>query len=217
MNNQARAAASRTLVIVSAAAGLAVVTAAIAMLRSSGSERDLTSGDANRVVDALTSINSDELAAKDNADLRRKATEALRDAPFDVVLDRLRSEDLSQEDRERLEGNLRALMIDDMNRRAEEYDKAPPDRKQELLDRDIDDMQTFMKKMRDYREKHADEFQAESADRARRSHRPTVEQRKQFMEGYNPDRMAQMVRYWRAVRQRAQQRGVDFGPPGRGH
>jgi len=41
---------------------------------------------------------------------------------------------------------------------------------------------------------------------------PTIEERKRRMEGTNPDSEVRRMRYFRAVRERAQKRGIEMGP-----
>ena len=45
---------------------------------------------------------------------------------------------------------------------------------------------------------------------------PSIEQRKKRMEGRNPDKEASRMRYFMKLRQRATEKGIDFGPRGGG-
>lgn len=182
-----------------------------------GVERDLTSGDAERVVSALSRIDSDTLSEGASARLRDEALSALKSAPLEDVFNRLRSSDLSEEERARLEDNLRELMMAEMNKRIDEYEQAPDDQKDAILDRHLDEMVKFREEMEAYREKYKDDpdYQAYRAKQRERQASPSKEERKKRMEGMNPDRMAQMMRYWPKMMARAKERGVDFGPRAR--
>lgn len=188
------------------------------MARGNAAERNLASGDAARVVEGLSRMDKAELAAEENERLRSDALEALKKAPLEEVFDRIRSPDLSEEERQRLESNLQQLMMEDMERKVNAYFDAPPEQQPALLDQQIDEMQKFMADMQAYREKHKDDprFKADEEKRRQGWNAPTTQQRKEQMESRNPDQMVRMFRYWGKMRERAQERGIEFGPGRRG-
>jgi hypothetical protein len=178
-----------------------------------GAESDLASGDSKRVLDALSRVDNEALASADNDALRRKAFDTLKDAPLEDVFDRLRSKDLADEQREALEKNMRDLMMADMNRKVDEYLDAPADKREEIMDRQLDEWQEFMKKMRDYQEKNKDNPEYKEYQERQRARRnsPTKQERKEWMEGSSPERMGRMFQYWGQMRARAKERGMDLG------
>jgi hypothetical protein len=109
---------------------------------------------------------------------------------------------------------LRDLMMEDMERKVSAYFEAPEEEQDALLDAHIDEFQKFVGEMRAYHEKHKDDpdYQAERERRQQRFEPPSIQQRKERMEGRNPDQMVRMFRYMAKMRERAQQRGIEFGP-----
>lgn len=177
------------------------------------SSSELTSGDATRVMDALSSIDNEKLASADKEAARAKAFDTLKEASLETVFERLRSDELDDAQKEALRENLGTMMREDMERKVDEYSSAPEEEKEKIMDRHIDEMLAFRDKMRAYREKHQDdpEFEKEREERRKNRKAPTKEQRKKRMEGRNPDTMAKMMRYWPKMMARAKERGVEIG------
>ncbi|HRX84039.1 MAG TPA: hypothetical protein P5572_03365 [Phycisphaerae bacterium] len=178
--------------------------------RSTGPESDLASGDAARVVSGLTQMDKTALADADHDQMRRDAMAALKKAPLADVLDRMRSADLSEEERHRLQANMQQLIREDMERKVNDYYAAPEEERQAVLDAHIDEMQKFMEEMRAYREKHKDDPDFKEGGGAGGWTPPTTQERKERMESHNPDQIVRMFRYWGAMQQRAQERGISF-------
>jgi arsenate reductase-like glutaredoxin family protein len=178
-----------------------------------GASDELASGDTDKVIDALTSIDQEQLASADNRDARAKALDTLKNSSIESVFERLRSDDLTDEQRQTLRENMGKLMQEDMERKVDEYASAPEDQKEVIMDRHIDEMIAFRDKMRAYREKHKDDPEMEKEREGRRGRwgSQTTQQRKERMESRNPDKMAQMMRYWPKMMSRAKERGVDMG------
>ncbi len=178
-----------------------------------GSSRDLASNDADRVMDALSTMDNEKLASSEYKDARAKAMETLKSTSLDRVFDRLRSDDLSEEQRESMRSNLGAMIQEDMQKKMDEYSSAPEEEKEAIMDRHIDEMVAFRDKMRAYRDEHKDDpgFEKEREERRNRRRSPTKQQRKERMEKRNPDRTAQMMRYWPKMMVRASERGIKMG------
>jgi len=176
-----------------------------------GVESELTSGDANRVVDALAEADDSMLEAED---VQRRALDTLKDAPIDVVFDKLRDKSLTDEQRDKLESNLRELMFASMQRNVNEYMNATPDQRDAIMDRHLDEWDEFREKMRAYREKHKDDPEYQKLREERRERRrPSKEERRDWMENRSPDQQARMWHYMMKMRKRAQERGEDWGRP----
>ncbi|HNO77416.1 MAG TPA: hypothetical protein PKN33_05080 [Phycisphaerae bacterium] len=178
-----------------------------------GADEQLASGDTDKVMNALSSIDNEKFASADNRDARAKALDTLKNSSIESVFDRMRSDDLTDEQRDKLRENMGQLMREDMERKVDEYLSAPETDKQAIMDRHIDEMVAFRDKMRAYRDKHKDDPEAEKEQQERRQNwtRPTTQQRKERMESRNPEKMAQMMRYWPKMMARAKERGINMG------
>jgi pyruvate/2-oxoglutarate dehydrogenase complex dihydrolipoamide acyltransferase (E2) component len=148
--------------------------------------------------------------------------------------------DMSDEEQRKLRDGMRAMFEEQMDERVNEYENAPEDQKLAVLDKHIDEMverRAEWEKRRAEREAERAQggdsqptggSQPGSGDAARGGPQgrgpggprqpPTIEERKRRMEGSNPDSQVRRMRYFRAVRERAQERGIDMGrgPGGRG-
>lgn len=211
-----KSASKSTRIMLAGAAALAVLVGGYYTVGAitGGSGSDLASGDSQRVLDALSRMDSDTLASADNEALRRKALDTLKKAPLEETFGRLQSKDLTDEQREALEQNMRDLMMEDMNQKVDEFLNAPEDQRDEIMDRHLDEWQEFMRKMSEYREKNKDnpEYQEyRERQRAQRS-APSKEDRKQWMEGTSPERFGRMMQYWVKMQSRAKERGMEMGP-----
>ncbi len=193
-----------------------------------GASEELASGDTDKVIDALSSLDKEQLASADNREGRQKAFDTLKGASLESIFDRMRSDDLTDEQRQNLRENMGRLMREDMERKVDEYNSAPEGEKEAILDRHIDEMVAFREKFREYREKHKDDPEMEKQREERRKNwkPPTKQQRKERMENSNPDKRARGMRYFGKMMARASERGIKmgFGPgggrrggPGGGH
>ncbi len=187
-----------------------------------GPKADLTSGDTGRVVGALAKMDAEAFAAEDNADLRRSAVNTLKNASLADVFDRMRSADLTEEERARLRENMGQVMRESMAQNVDEYEAATSEEeKTAVIDRHLDEWIEFQEEMRAYHEAHKDdpEYQKEMAQAGQRQGGnwtpPSRDERKQRMESRNPDETVRFFRYFGQMMQRANERGVNmFGGPG---
>ncbi|MCH7702595.1 MAG: hypothetical protein IID37_13000 [Planctomycetes bacterium] len=148
-----------------------------------------------------------------------KAMETIRQAS--------RREDLTDEQRRKLFGNMREVWQAQMAERVDEYFAAADDEKEALLDRHIDEFQERMKEWSQQREKREQErkeaeTKADSNDAdkdekesgAERMHRRfgsrTQQERKEHSESRDPDSSARMMAYFTAMRARATARGISM-------
>ncbi len=178
-----------------------------------GANDELTSGDADKVINALSSIDNEKLASADNREARAQAMSTLKSSSLESIFDKMRSDDLTDEQRQKLRRNMGKLMQEDMERKVDEYSSAPEGEKEAIMDKHIDEMIAFRDKMRGYRESHKDdpEMEKEREERRKERTRPTTQQRKERMESRDPEKMAQMMRYWPKMMSRAKERGVNMG------
>lgn len=188
-----------------------------AMVDSSRSR--LASDDSGEVLDALTEMDQKELSGDGNEDVRRKALSTLKNASLEEVFERMRSDDLTDEQRERLRENMGRLMRESVSQNADEYFAAnTDDERNEILDRHIAEWEQFREKMRAYREKHKEDFERDGQKERRegregRGWAPSKERRKDRMENTSPDDRARMFQYFMKMRARAQETGKDMGGP----
>lgn len=134
----------------------------------------------------------------------------------------MQRDDLTEEQRRELRGNMRELMESMMQQRVEEYFAAAPEDKDAVLDRHLDDFQQRMQYWRELGEQRRREResrpeaerQAEDEERreewARRRGSQTSDQRQARVEGRNPDQMARTMAYFTAMRKRADARGISM-------
>jgi hypothetical protein len=212
-------------------------------------DRDLSSGDPNRIIPALADADHDQFASADNKEARKEARDALENQRG-AIWERMRDQNLTDEERERLHENMRTLMMEGMEERIDEYENAPEDQKEAVLDKQIDEWVARREEWRKRREARGDDEHGPgdrpgggpgdrpgggSGDRAGRGEgapgdqaaagqgdqgrrgpwgnrpRPTVQDRKRRLEGGNPDQRARMRQYFNKVRERAAERGINFG------
>ncbi len=215
MSNSSSESSSRGLIIgvvcvaLIAAGGLYASSAGLFGNSSEG----LTSDSPDKVIDALSSLDNEKLASADNSEARAKAMNTLKNASLDTIFERMRSDDLTDDQRQKLRENMGRLMQEDMERKVDEYTSAPESEKEAIMDKHIDEFMEFRDKMREYREKHKDdpEMEKEREERRKNRQRPTTQQRKERMESRNPETMAKMMRYWPKMMARAKERGVEMG------
>jgi len=220
------------VVLAVAAAGLS----GAAIWRARGADRtvadNLASGDGARMRAALLSVDPEELRGDEAAETRDQASKAWRDMSVDDMLEMSRRDDLTEEQRQRLQENMFTLMQTGMTDAADAFlakqmAGASKEELDKLLDEQLDEWEKFRAKMEEFRERQQAEDEANGKDpearreemRRRWQGSQTVEERKKRMEGGDMERMAKMMNYFAQVRARAAERGIDmgrWGPPGRG-
>ena len=181
-----------------AAVILAIGGGACALIRHSGNESP-TGLPQELSVEALTAQVSDP----------GKIRETMREVR--------ESEDLTEEQRRELRGNMRQVWRQAMTDRVDEYLEADPKDQVAILDEQIDDFQKQMKAWEERREQMQRERErgGESGQRPRQRPQQTREQRKERSEGRNPDDTARTMIYLSALQQRMADRGISM-PRGRG-
>lgn len=154
---------------------------------------------------------------------------------FDQMRETMDRKDLTEEQRMQIGDNMRTVMEEQMQARMDEYYRAPEAEREAILDRQIDELQKFRKRMEERREKEEAERAAEGKQMTEEERQKEREkrmeqwrkreatkskaQRKQESESRNPNQMAQRFAYWGAMNKRMQARGIEpprFGPGGGG-
>lgn len=136
-----------------------------------------------------------------------------------------RGADLTDEERERLRQNVRPLAIKAMEDRMNAYFELPAEEKTAYLDDIIDRMQAGREAREERRRERAEAAEAapdaETANAAttdasntprrdRHRRRFTPERMKTRIETSEPEQRARRVEFFKALRNRAEERGVDF-------
>jgi hypothetical protein len=133
-------------------------------------------------------------------------------------------QDLTEEQREQIRDNMREVMEEQMQRRIDEYFMAPESDRNAILDKHIDEMQ---KRFAEWRARErppqggpgATGQEGPGRDQGRRGwggRNASQAERKARSERRNPDRRAQRMAYFSAMRSRMQARGIQPPPFGRG-
>ena len=178
---------------------------------------DLTSGDVDRMRLALANTETESLRGQEAHQTRQLTIEAMSKMPVADLMALWQDESLSQEQRRQMAENMRVIMMSYMTDFAEEYFSAPPQDKEALLDKRMDEWKEFMDRMREYNEAHKDdpEYQKRrEQERERRREqwrRRSKEDRKQQMAEMTPDQQAKMMYVWTQMQKRAKERGMDMG------
>ncbi|MHC4066876.1 MAG: hypothetical protein ACYSUI_20560 [Planctomycetota bacterium] len=176
---------------------------------------ELASGDAERMRSALLQADTEMLRGKEGRETRDLTIEAMRKMSMEELMALWRNDSLSEDERRRMMENMRAVWMTHMADMAEEYFAASEDEKVAILDKQIDQWQAFMERMREYREAHQDDpeyQQRREQERERwRQRQRSPEERKQQMADQDPDQQAKMFYLFGKMRQRAQERGMDMG------
>jgi pyruvate/2-oxoglutarate dehydrogenase complex dihydrolipoamide acyltransferase (E2) component len=179
---------------------------------------DLGSGDVGRMRSALLAADSETFEGEEGRERRRLTVETMRQMPVEDLMALWRSKDLTDEERELLGRNMRTIWMEHMNEMANEYLTATQDEeKVAILDRRIDEFMEFRNRMREYRESQEGDPEDEEASEQRREEMrrrwqsPTKEERRERAAQTNPDQQAKMIFMFRKMRERAQERGIDFG------
>ncbi|MEE8170354.1 MAG: hypothetical protein V3T70_07385, partial [Phycisphaerae bacterium] len=143
------------------------------------------------------------------------------------VRDALSSDELTDEQKRIVVDNMREAREESMNERVDEYFSASEADKPAILDRQIDEFQKRReewerrRREREASEKDGDADEENDRDQFRRFFgSQTQEERKSRSEGRNPDYRARRMSYFRDMRERMQQRGIEMprwgGGRGRG-
>ncbi len=167
----------------------------------------LAGGAADEVRAALLALDKEKLDI---------AVDSLRDRSFSDMRQIMRREDLTEEERRQLREVMHQVRTTHMDERVEEYFDAPPEEREALLDRHIDEMLEHREQRRARREQGGDDDSR--ADRERMRRQPPKRDRqsaKERMEGGDPDGEKRRMTYWRKMRSRMQARGLEMrGGPG---
>ena len=145
------------------------------------------------------------------------------DSPFSVaalkesdpadMMKKMRSDDLTDEERDELRQNVRQVWRDRMDEAMNEYFTAPEDEKVAILDRQIDSWMAMRKRMEEEREADPPTEEEEQRWRERMRSRmfPDYAERKERYESGQSEDRSRMMTYFMAARQRAEARGLDMG------
>lgn len=149
------------------------------------------------------------------------------------LMEKMRDETLTEEQRDRLRQNMREAFESRMDEAVNEYYAAKPEDREAIIDRHIDEMEKWRKAREDRereeqerakasgkseeeiekdREKEREERRKNRANRSR-------EERKSDSETRSPDSRARRMAYRDAMRKQMQARGIEpprWGPGGRG-
>jgi hypothetical protein len=179
---------------------------------------DLTSGDADRMRAALAEADSEALKDDAGRETSRLTVEAMKNMSIEEMMGMWQDEGLTDEQRSRMAANMQIVFMNYMGQVAEEFYSAPPEKKDEILDRQIDEWMEFRDRMEEYRQAHEDdpEYQARRERERERWRNPSKEDRKSQMLNQDPDRQMKMWNMFGQMARRAQERGLDFGPGRRG-
>ncbi len=138
------------------------------------------------------------------------------------VREAMRSEELTEEQKRAVMRNARRVMMERIGERIDEYENAPEDQKEAVLDRHIDEFAKMREQWAKDREARRKEREAngETEEQQRESMRwrftggQTRGQRKARSESRNPEASVRRISYFQKMRSRAEARGIEM--PGRG-
>jgi hypothetical protein len=195
---------------------LALMSAATYLVVNSGEsgvQEDLASGNVERMKAALLTADTEMLESKEASETRNLTVEAMKKMPMEDLMKLWEGDDLTDEQREALGENMRAIWMNYMVEMADKYFAASSEEKEKILDRQLDDWKAFMDKMRAYREAHEDdpEYQKRQEEQRARWRNSTREDRKERAMNMNPDQQTKMFYMFQQMRKRAEQRGMDMG------
>ena len=166
------------------------------------------------------SVESLQAATEDRGQMRERIHEAFQ------------RQDLTEQQRRQLGSNVRQVMGARMNQRLDEYFTADKAQRRVILDRQIDEMRQRIRE----RQQNEGQNRGDGGGRGmgmgmgmglgrggdgnprgpdggphnRRDGQPTREQRKQRSEARDPDSRARRMAYFTALRQRAEERGIEM-------
>ncbi len=153
------------------------------------------------------------------ASLQKQAADNLGKV-FDTIRENVRREDLTDEQRRELRGNMRRVMRTALTQRVDEYWNADDAQRDAVLDRHIDDLQARMaefQKRRDERQRERSADGSVGQESRPRRPQPTQEQRRQRSESRDPDETARAALYFNNLQARMGERGISMpGGGGRG-
>jgi len=129
--------------------------------------------------------------------------------------------DLTEDQRHEIMRRMRELWQAEFDKRINEYMNAPPDQKNAILDKHLDEMQ---KRMKEEEARRQQEHAQRPPTTQPSQHRPdfasmSPQERKTRAESRNPDQTARHMAYFSALRARATARGIQMpfaGGPGGG-
>jgi hypothetical protein len=131
------------------------------------------------------------------------------------TIEQSENEDLTEEQRRELHGNVREVFRSMMDRRVDEYFTAAEEDRQAILDRHIDE---FQERMKEWEQRRRERQERREQDGERRRGPPdwrrsqTQEERKAESESRDPDDMARRMAYFSAIRERTRTRTGRPGP-----
>ena len=170
----------------------------------------LAEGSPDEMRAALLSLDSDKLATKEGKQAVEIAAERMRDMSISELMEVMRSKGLSEEERRRLDTVGHAVFVNSANKNVDEYFEAPKERREQILDRHLDEWFELMAEKETYREAHEDDSDSQAAKKEwKRRDRQSAKDR---MEGGDPDRMKRTMYYWGQLKNRAKARGLNMRP-----
>ncbi len=152
---------------------------------------------------------------------------------MDEFREKMRDEKLTQEQRDKLAMSMRNVWESRMDEAVDEYNKAKPEDREAILNKQIDEMEKF-RKMREDRDREeeekakadgkSEEERQKEREKERERWRKSMgersrEQQKTDSETRNPNKMAQRMAYFAAMRKQMEARGIQpprWGPGGGG-
>lgn len=151
-------------------------------------------------------------SASVDAEQSRLSVEALKKSDPADFMRLMRSEDLTDEEREELRRNARQARMERMREAMNEYFTAPEDEKVAILDRQIDEWADMRKRMRERMEEDppSEEERQQWRERMRSGMFPSFEERKERLETAQSEARSRMMAYFAAARSRAQERGLEM-------
>ncbi len=176
----------------------------------------LAAGNADEMRAALLSLDKQKLDSAEGKEALKITAERMRKMSFAEMMEIMRSQDVTEEQRRQLQQVGREVFRTRMDESVDEYFNAPKEEREHILDRQIDEMQEFRKQMEAYREQHKDEPETQP-DRPRwQPPQRDRQEAKDRMESGDPDRQKRMMAYWGQMRARMEARGIDMGGWGGG-
>ena len=138
---------------------------------------------------------------------------ALKESDPGDIMKKMRSDELTDEERDELRHNVRQVWRDRMDEAMTEYFTAPEDEKVAILDRQIDKWMAMRKRMEEMREEDPPTEEEEQRWRERMRSRtfPDYAERKERYESGQSEDRSRMMTYMMAAQQRAEARGLDMG------
>jgi hypothetical protein len=200
--------------------GVAVAATAAYLVANSGPSRvqkDLASGDVEKMRSALLAADTEMLESREGRETGNLTIEAMKKMSVEDLMKLWEGDDLTDEQREALGENMRAIWMNYMSETAEKYFVASKEEKVKILDQQLDEWKSFMDRMRAYREAHENdpEYQKRQQERRDRWRNSTREERKEQTVNMNTDQQTKMFYMFQQMRKRAQERGMDLGWGGR--